>query len=158
MPQGIKLFRQKAVWEGKAIKKRVLVTGAAGRIGRVLREALRDRYKLRLMYHKTPLTPVGDEEAVTGDVFIFDSLLEAIEGVNAVVHLAAEASPRAPWERVLNANMIGTYNVFEAARQMGVKKIVFASSNHITGFWEKESVYVRVELLRNPGGVGPKSA
>lgn len=131
-------------------KKRVLITGAAGRIGSVLREAFRDRYLLRLMYHEKALLPEGDEEAVMGDILIFDSILKAMKGVDAVVHLAAAVGGFAPWERILNLNIIGTYNVFETACQSGIKKIVFASSNHVAGFWEKEGVYTTVEMPVRP--------
>lgn len=132
-------------------QKRVLITGAAGKIGRVLWRSFKNRYKLRLMFHRTIL-PVGEgEESVTADITNFETLPSAMEGVDAVVHLAyGGAGGRCPWEQVLERNIIGTYNVFEAARQSGVKKIVFASTNHVTGFLEREGVYTTPEMPIRP--------
>ena len=115
-------------------KMKVLVTGAGGRIGQAFREIYRNHYSLRLMYHRKPVEPSIGEEIVHADITDFDSVLKATEGVQAVVHLAANPRVNAPWDSILNTNIIGTYNVFESARRCGVKKIVFASSNHACGF------------------------
>jgi len=117
-------------------KKKVLITGAAGLIGRTLRTAFRGKYALRLMYHNTVLPAEGDEEVVIADIGDFESILQATKGVDAVVHLAlGKRKEWSDWERA-HFNMVGTYHVFEAARLCGVEKIVFASTNHVTGFAE----------------------
>lgn len=118
---------------------KVLVTGAGGRIGKIFRRFYRDYYSLRLMYHRTPVEAASNEEVVKADIRDFDSVLKAIKGMEAVVHLAANPKVNAPWNSVLELNIIGTYNVFEAARIAGVKKVVFASSNHACGFAVLES-------------------
>jgi nucleoside-diphosphate-sugar epimerase len=118
--------------------KRVLITGAAGRIGRELAYRLHDRYELRLHFHRLVPDDLRHVEHVVADVADFDSIAPAFEGIDAVVHLAADPSTTAPWERVLHANMIGTYNVFEAARRAGVRKIVFASTNHVMGMYDRD--------------------
>lgn len=119
-------------------KKRVLITGAAGRIGSSLAESLKDRYDLRLHYHRTiPERPPVDDVHIA-DVARFDEIAPALRGIDAVVHLAADPSTRAPWESVRDRNIIGTYNVFEAARQAGVQKIVFASTNHVMGMYDRD--------------------
>jgi nucleoside-diphosphate-sugar epimerase len=70
------------------------------------------------------------------DIADLDAIRPAFDGVDSVVHLAASASLEAPWDDVLHNNIVGTYNVFEAARQAGVSRVVFASSNHAVGMYE----------------------
>jgi nucleoside-diphosphate-sugar epimerase len=73
-----------------------------------------------------------------GDIRDLATIRPAFAGVDAVVHLAAASSVDAPWDDVLADNITGTYNVFEAAREHGVRKVVFASSNHVVGMYEVE--------------------
>ncbi len=119
-----------------ANKKLVLITGAAGMIGRDMRVLLRDRYRLRLMYHNTVLPAEGDEQVVIGDIADLDLMRKAVEGVDAVLHLAANAQMDTSWDLVLRNNIVGCYNCYEACRQAGVNKIVFASTNHVAGYYE----------------------
>src|SRR5581483_7202566 len=106
-----------------ATRKRVLITGAAGRIGSSLAQSLKDRYDLRLHYHqRIPETPPVSDIHVA-DVANFDEIAPAMDGMDAVVHMAADPSTRASWESVRDRNIVGTYNVYEAARRAGVKKI-----------------------------------
>ena len=111
--------------------RRVLVTGAEGTIGTAVREHLAGRYELTSL----TLTPQEFPSHVA-DIAELDAILPAFENVDAVVHLAASASLEAPWDDVLHNNIVGTYNVFEAARQAGVSRVVFASSNHTVGMYE----------------------
>jgi len=111
----------------------ILITGAAGGVGGILRPRLaRPGRTLRLL-DLAELTPGEGEEAVQGSVTDLDALVEASRGVDAVIHLGG-LSTEAPWERILEVNINGTYNVFEAARRAGVPRVVFASSNHAVGF------------------------
>lgn len=114
--------------------KRVLVTGADGTIGRLVQQHLGSRYDLRLMTHH----PV-DYPSIVADIADLDAIQPAFEGVDAVVHLAATVSVLSPWEDVLPANLIGVYNVYEAAKRAGVGCVVFASSNHAVGMFEVEA-------------------
>ena len=70
------------------------------------------------------------------DIAELDAIPPALQNVDATVHLAASALLEAPWDDVLHNNIVGTYNVFEAARQAGVSRVVFASSNHTVGMYE----------------------
>ena len=111
----------------------ILITGAAGGVGGVLRARLaRPGRTLRLL-DLAELTPGEGEEAVTASVTDPDAVLEACRGVDEVIHLGGQAT-EAPWQRILEVNINGTYTVFEAARQAGVPRVLFASSNHAVGF------------------------
>ncbi|MEU6557207.1 NAD(P)-dependent oxidoreductase [Streptomyces sp. NPDC046915] len=109
----------------------VLLTGAAGGLGTLMRGLLPEYgYDLRLF----DVRPIEDAPgAITADLADKEALREAVRGVDAVLHLAG-ISLEAPFEKILRANIEGTYNLYEAARQEGVPRIVFASSNHAVGF------------------------
>ena len=117
--------------------KTVLITGAAGNVGTHLRRELAGRYKLRL----SDIQPIADtkpgEEVTVGDVSLLADMEAVTKGVDAIVHLGG-FSVEGPWEAILPANIIGTYNVFEAARRNGVKRILFATSNHAVGFYRRD--------------------
>ena len=112
-----------------AEKKKVLVTGMAGQIGGIIRRELGERYEL------SGIDQVDVEGVPTtvADIADLSAILPAFEGIDAVVHLGADPSPQASWESVLNNNLIGTRSVYEAARLSGVRRVVFASSNHAVG-------------------------
>ena len=78
------------------------------------------------------------KECVMGDIMRLDEIEHFLEKKDAVVHLAANSSLEADWESVYTKNILGTYNVYEACRRHSVRKIIFASSNHVTGLYEKE--------------------
>jgi len=114
---------------------RVLVTGATGMVGTMLRAGLRPRWQhLRLLVRKPVPDLAPNEELAMGQIDDRAAVARAMEGVDAVVHLAA-AAYRIDLETFFRANMRGTFDVFEAARLGGVKRIVFASSNHAFGAW-----------------------
>ncbi len=114
---------------------RVLVTGATGMVGKMLREGLRPRWRrVRLLVRKPVADLAPNEELAMGQIDDRAAVARAMEGVDAVVHLAA-AAYRIDLETLFRSNMRGTFDVFEAARLGGVKRIVFASSNHAFGAW-----------------------
>ena len=102
----------------------VLITGSAGRLGRVLAAGLSARYRLR-GYDLQP-TP-GVEDSVVGDLQDLERLSVAAEGVDGIVHLGAAVGGAHGWEAVLQANIVGMRNALEAARRAGVRRFVFAS-------------------------------
>src|SRR6516165_7813653 len=118
--------------------QRILITGAAGQIGVVLRKGLRGSYSLiRLL----DVAPIGEaeagEEIVIADIRDIAKIQKAMAGIDCVVHLAG-ASVESAWDKVLPLNIEGCYNTFEAARRQGVKRVIFASSNHAVGFYRRE--------------------
>jgi uronate dehydrogenase len=124
----------------------ILVTGAAGRVGAVLRRGLPALgWQLRLL----DLAPLPAEPAaVQADIRDPAALAAAMTGVAAVVHLAG--LPReASWGATLAANIDGTYQVFEAARQAGVRRVVYASSNHAVGFTPRQA-FAGIDLPPRP--------
>lgn len=118
---------------------RILLTGASGYLGTVLRPAMRALAPELRLTDVTPLKdrPIPGEEYVEAELADPAQMLEVMRGVDAVVHLGG-ISVEAAWESVLQANIIGTYNVFEAARQAGVRRIVYASSHHAVGYYRRE--------------------
>jgi uronate dehydrogenase len=118
--------------------ERILITGAAGKIGDALRQGLRGGYALIRLLDIAPLgTAAAGEEVHATDIRDIAALERAMAGIDCVVHLAG-ASEEAEWGKVLPLNIEGCYNVFEAARRHGVKRVVFASSNHAVGFHRRE--------------------
>ena len=131
-------------------RKKVLITGAAGRIGQVLRAGLKDRCDLRLMYHRTVLAAAEGEEVVLGSVADQAAIEAAVDGVDAVVHMAGDPATSATWESVLEKNIQGVYCTYEACKNKGVKRVIFASTNHVTGFYEQDGVYTTPEMPERP--------
>ena len=117
--------------------KKVLITGAAGDVGGHLRRELAGRYALRLSDIRPLANLSPGEEFIRGDCASLRDMLRATRGVEAIVHLGG-FSVEGPWEVILRANIVGTYQVFEAARRNGVRRIVFATSNHAVGFYDRD--------------------
>lgn len=115
--------------------RRILITGAAGEIGRVLRAGLGDGTRGLRLLDIRPQEPAREhEEVVTADLADVAALERAARDVDCIVHLAGVPREGA-WEAILPNNIVGTYNLFEAARRAGVKRVVFASSNHVIGYY-----------------------
>jgi NAD+ dependent glucose-6-phosphate dehydrogenase len=115
----------------------VLLTGYMGQVGQAILERHADTYDWRLLDREPP---VGDPpgEVYTGEVTDRDLLREAVDGCGAVVHLAGDPRPSAPWDSVLANNVDGTQAVFQAAVDAGVGTVAFASSNHAVGAYETD--------------------
>jgi uronate dehydrogenase len=116
---------------------RILLTGAAGDIGTRLRKLLKPIYpNLRLSDIRRPADLGTDEEFASADLARLDEAEKIAEGIDGIIHLGGH-SVEGPWETILRANIIGCYNLFEAARRKGVERVVFASSNHAVGFYPR---------------------
>lgn len=112
---------------------RVGITGAAGHIGTTLVEGLPDSYQLTLFYRHREVRQdfPRKSKSVKVDFSKVEEVKGAFQGLDAVIHLAADPLTEATWESVLANNIVATYNVFEEALRAGVVKIIFASTNHV---------------------------
>lgn len=120
--------------------KRVLITGAAGQIGRCLRAGLKGAYAELRLADIAPQEAAGPGETVLHtDIRDISALEAAMQSVDCVVHLAG-IPVEGPWETVRDLNIDGCYNAFEAAHRQGVKRFIFASSNHAVGFHRRGKI------------------
>jgi dTDP-4-dehydrorhamnose reductase len=117
------------------------ITGGAGRIGSALSPLLRDRYRIRLADRREPAAGVECDDHILADIGDLAAAERAVDGASAVLHLAGNPSTAATWEEVRSTNIDGTFNVFEAARRHGIGKVVFASTNHVMGFYALEEKF-----------------
>jgi uronate dehydrogenase len=131
---------------------RLLLTGAAGGLGKVLRERLKPYAKVLRLSDIASLAPAADasEEVVPCDLSDKAAVHALLEGCDAIVHLGGVSVER-PFEEILEANIKGIFNVYEAARRHGVKRVVFASSNHVIGFY-KQTEHIDAHAARRPDG------
>jgi nucleoside-diphosphate-sugar epimerase len=121
-----------------ADKKKVLVTGLSGLVGTALRGEFEERYELSSL-SRYGTEGLDDAHNFKGNIAEIDTMIPAFEGQHTVVHLAADRSANANWESALRNNFVGVYNVYEAAKRTGVKRVVFGSSQHaIGGFYQDE--------------------
>lgn len=129
----------------------VAVTGAAGSVGNFTVGSLEPHYDV------TPITHREHEgiDSVVLSVEDYDALKEAFEEQDVVIHLAANPSPNATWESVLTTNIDGTRNVFEAAVDTGVRRVVFASTNHVHHMSNIEDPACPETMVENPRAVHP---
>lgn len=120
---------------------KVLITGAGGVIGEAARDHLADRFDLVYLTHRPQAFP-----SHVADIADLDAIRPAFAGIDAVVHLAASPAVETPWDDILPNNIVGTRNVYEAAREAGVRRVVFASSNHTIGMNEIDNAPDLYEL------------
>jgi uronate dehydrogenase len=128
---------------------RILITGAAGRLGSRLRQGLQPlARRLRLSDRIAIVDPRSHEDVVTCDLGDASAVLAAAEGVDAIVHFGG-APLESPWEEILASNIRGSYNIYEAARKQGVRRVVYASSVHAIGYHGIES-HIDAEAPHRP--------
>jgi uronate dehydrogenase len=128
---------------------KILITGAAGGIGTRLRTLLKGAYpSIRLSDIRKPDDLGPDEDFIAAELSDYVQVERIVAGVDGIVHLGGH-STEGPWPTILNSNIIGTYNIFEAAYRAGVKRVVFASSNHAVGFYPRAQK-IGVDLTVRP--------
>lgn len=118
---------------------RLLLTGAAGGLGKVLRETLRPYANVLRLSDISDMAPAADasEEVQTCDLSDKSAVHQLVEGVDAILHFGGVSVER-PFEEILGANISGVFHIYEAARRHGVKRVIFASSNHVIGFYKQD--------------------
>ena len=134
------------------VHQRLLLTGAAGGLGKALRERLKANCSILRLSDRQDFGPaqVG-EEVVLADLADADAVHAMMAGVNAVVHMGG-ISVEGPFGPILQANILGVYNLYEAARKSGTGRVVFASSNPVTGFY-KQSETITADHPPRPDGM-----
>lgn len=127
---------------------RLLITGAAGGLGKMLRQSLAGHHPILRLSSRSNLDPAAPhEEIMYCDLADAAAMERLLEGVDAVVHMGGQAV-EADWETVHRSNIIGAYNLWEAARKAGTRRIIFASSNHVTGFHRRSTRLDETSLAR----------
>lgn len=130
----------------------LLITGAAGRLGTELRRGLAPlARRLRLADRAEIADLEANEEMHCFDLADEGAVRKAVEGADAIVHFGGAPLER-PWEEILNANIRGSYHVYEAARQAGVKRVVYASSVHAIGYHKLED-HIDTRAPHRPDGL-----
>lgn len=129
--------------------ERILITGAAGRLGSRLRSGLAPLARKIRLADRVAIGDLGEnEESAVFELDDMNAAIAAAEGVDAIVHFGG-APLEAPWETILASNIRGSYNVYEAARKQGVKRVVYASSVHAIGYHSLES-HIDAEAPHRP--------
>jgi NAD(P)-dependent dehydrogenase (short-subunit alcohol dehydrogenase family) len=132
--------------------RKVLVTGASGRIGTAFSTICKDLYELVLMVRPGSDTSKihGCGKVVEADLDDLEALKEITKGVDTILHLAADPSPTAEWDSLISSNINGTFHLFQAAIHSGCRRVVFASSIHaISGYPVEHQVHTDDPV--NPG-------
>ena len=138
--------------------ERLLLTGAAGALGKVLRPRLKPLCRILRISDIEAMDAAGaGEECVVAALQDSAAIDALVAGVDAVVHLGG-VSTEGPFEPILQANIVGVRNLYEAARKNGTLRIVYASSNHVTGFHRSDEVIGADAPLRPDGNYGISKA
>ena len=133
------------------VTRNLLITGGAGNIGRKLRQELGSRFaRIRILDTVAPASLAANEEAVQVDIADIGAVERAMMGMDGVIHMAGVVR-EAPFESILQTNVVGTWNVYEAARRQGVGRVVFGSSNHAVGFYPRHQ-RIDERVLPRPDG------
>ncbi len=118
---------------------RILLTGAAGNLGKILRASLAGQYEAIRLSDLIEMPPAGPgEEVQQCDLADPKGVMDLVQSCDVILHFGG-MSVENSFETILNANIKGTYNLYEAARKQGIKRIIFASSNHAIGFHNRET-------------------
>jgi uronate dehydrogenase len=138
--------------------RRLLLTGAAGNLGRELRPRLAAYCQTLRLSHRSEFGAAGaGEEVMLAALEDKSQMFALLKDVDAVVHMGGVSTEKS-WESILAGNIVGMVNLYEAARANNVKRIVFASSNHVTGFYRQDEVITPQDPVRPDGFYGLSKA
>jgi nucleoside-diphosphate-sugar epimerase len=133
---------------------RILITGINGLIGGILQSAFHEYYKVFGLDLDGPFS----DRVVQADISRYHQVAKAVQKyspLDSIVHLAGNPRVKASWEEVLEANIVGTRNVFEAAREYQVPRVIFASSNHVTGAHDGIEPELNPDTGKKPDRISP---
>ena len=137
---------------------KLLMTGAAGGLGQAMRPRLQQNCDVLRLSDISPMAAAQTgEEVVPADLSDFEAVKALVAGCEAIVHFGGVSTEQA-WAPILQANIIGAYNLYEAARLHGVKRVIFASSNHVMGFYRQSEVIDALSPPRPDGLYGLSKA
>ena len=137
--------------------KRILVTGAAGQVGRALRKAWQGKYLLRSTDIAAMVPVDANDECVQADLANYAAIEKLMPGIDAIAHFGGRAV-EGTWEELLPASFVGLYNVLESARLHSVKRVILASSNHAVGFYRRQTTLTSEHAPRPDGLYGVSKA
>ena len=136
----------------------ILMTGAAGGLGQAMRGRLKANCRVLRLSDRMPMASAQNgEELVQADLADAQAVHDMVRGCQAIVHFGG-VSTEQPWASILQANIIGAYHLYEAARAHGVQRIVFASSNHVMGYYRQSEVVDALSPPRPDGLYGLSKA
>ena len=140
------------------VHEKLLLTGAAGGLGKALRQRLKTNCKVLRLSDRNDFGLAGEaEEVVLADLADAAAVDAMVAGVDAIIHLGG-VSVEGPFGPILQANILGLFNLYEAARKHGVQRVVFASSNHVTGFYRQSETLTADHPPRPDGLYGVSKA
>ena len=139
--------------------KTILLTGAAGIVGSLLRPLMREKYDSIFLTDLQAIHDLAKNETFTqGDIADAEFVDRITQGVDAVIHLAGCVGPNFTFDEVLSANIVGTHNVFAACRKHHVTRVVYASSHHAVGFYRRDELIDESALPRPDSQYGLSKA
>ena len=132
----------------------ILLTGAAGALGNQLRESLSQASSLlRSSDREDLIKKFKNEEVIKADLSSSDEMMSLTKNIDCVVHMGGQ-SIEGSWDNVLNSNIIGMYNLYEACRKNNVKRVIWASSVHTVGFYPRSQVLDSKSMPRPDSNYG----
>ncbi|MEO6855408.1 MAG: NAD(P)-dependent oxidoreductase [Rhodoferax sp.] len=140
------------------LHEKILLTGAAGGLGKVLRESLKQNCTMLRLSDVVDFGAAAEgEEIMLADLANAAQVDAMVQGVDAIVHMGGK-SVDGPFQPIMMANILGAYNLYEAARKFGVKRVIFASSNHVVGFYSQGETITADAPARPDGNYGLSKA
>jgi uronate dehydrogenase len=137
---------------------RVVMTGAAGGVGTMTRPHLVGVFDQMIVSDRRAITELHDGETfVQADLTDMAAMERLLEGADGIIHLGGQAV-EADWEAVHSANIVGLYNTYEAARRQGVARVVFATTNHVVGFYRRQRTIDHTVMPRPDSRYGVSKA
>ena len=137
---------------------RVVMTGAAGGVGTMIRPFLRKIATELVLSDRSEVTDtVENEVSMAADLVDLGAMERLLKGADGLVHLGGQ-SVEGDWQAVLDANIIGLYNTYEAARRQGCKRIVFATTNHVVGYYRRQQTIDHAVMPRPDSRYGVSKA